>query len=137
MEEGDWPKEFKIANMVVIPKPKQEDYLKPKNFRPIALLDCVGKLLSKVLAVHLQDEALKYDLLHLLQFGGIKQRSTTDAGLVLTEFIKKAWNAGHFTLCLAIDMAQYFPSLNHTVLKTMLVKLGFALNITNLFSRYF
>ncbi|KAF8624364.1 hypothetical protein AX15_005918 [Amanita polypyramis BW_CC] len=72
LNEGDWPKEFKIVNTVVIPKPKREDYLKPKNFQPIALLDCVGKLLSKVLAVHMQDEALKYDLLHPLQFGGIK-----------------------------------------------------------------
>ncbi|KAF8623006.1 hypothetical protein AX15_006572 [Amanita polypyramis BW_CC] len=73
MDEGDWPKEFKIANMVVIPKPKCDDYSKPKNFHPITLLDCIGKLLSKVLAAQLQDEALKYDLLHPLQFGGIKQ----------------------------------------------------------------
>ncbi|KAF8624928.1 hypothetical protein AX15_005632 [Amanita polypyramis BW_CC] len=73
LDEGDWPKEFKIANTVVIPKSKQEDYSKPKNFQPIALLDCVGKLLSKILAAHMQDEALKYDLLHPLQFGGIKQ----------------------------------------------------------------
>ncbi|KAF8624012.1 hypothetical protein AX15_006087 [Amanita polypyramis BW_CC] len=137
LKEGVWPTEFKIANTVVIPKPKRIDYLKPKNFRPIALLDCVGKLLSKVLAARLQDESMKYDLLHPLQFGGIKQRSTTDAGLVLTEFVKKAQDSGQFTTCLAIDMAQYFPSLNHQVLKMMLTKLGFAPNITNLFSSYF
>ncbi|KAF8622194.1 hypothetical protein AX15_007303 [Amanita polypyramis BW_CC] len=137
LSEGRWPSEFKIANTVVIPKPKREDYTKPKSFRPIALLDCIGKLLSKVLAARLQDEALKFDLLHPLQFGGIKQRSTTDAGIVLTEFIKKARDAGQFTSCLAIDMAQYFPSLNHEVLKIMLKKLGFTNNITNLFSSYF
>ncbi|KAF8622873.1 hypothetical protein AX15_006683 [Amanita polypyramis BW_CC] len=137
LDEGLWPREFKIANTVVIPKLKRDDYSKPKNFRPIALLDCIGKLLSKVLATRLQDEALKHDLLHPLQFGGIKQRSTTDAGLILTEFIKKARDSGRFTSCLAIDMAQYFPSLNHLVLKTMLTKLGFALNITKLFSSYF
>ncbi|KAF8628638.1 hypothetical protein AX15_003772 [Amanita polypyramis BW_CC] len=137
LDEGQWPSEFKIANTVVIPKPKREDYSKPKIFRPIALLDCVGKLLSKVLASRLQDEALKYDLLHPLQFGGIKQRSTTDAGIVLTEFVKRARDNGHFTSCLAIDMAQYFPSLNHQVLNTMLLKLGFAPNIINLFSSYF
>ncbi|KAF8624441.1 hypothetical protein AX15_005872 [Amanita polypyramis BW_CC] len=137
LNEGAWPKEFKIANTVVIPKPKRDDYLKPKNFRPIVLLDCVGKLLSKILAARLQDEALKYDLLHPLQFGGIKQRSTTDAGLILMEFVKKARNGGQFTSCLAIDMAQYFPSLNHQVLNVMLTKLGFAPNITNLFSSYF
>ncbi|KAF8624372.1 hypothetical protein AX15_005910 [Amanita polypyramis BW_CC] len=137
MKEGEWPKEFKIANTVVIPKPKHNDYLKPKNFQPIALLDCVGKLLSKILVARLQDEALKFDLLHLLQFGGIKQRSTMDAGLILTEFVKKARDSGQFTSCLAIDMAQYFPSLNHLVLRTMLMKLGFVLNITNLFASYF
>ncbi|KAF8624930.1 hypothetical protein AX15_005634 [Amanita polypyramis BW_CC] len=34
-------------------------------------------------------------------------------------------------------MAQYFPSLNHQVLKAMLEKLGFVPNITKLFSSYF
>ncbi|KAF8621425.1 hypothetical protein AX15_007805, partial [Amanita polypyramis BW_CC] len=47
LRESVWPNEFKIANTVVIPKPKRDDYSKPKNFQPIALLDCVGKLLSK------------------------------------------------------------------------------------------
>ncbi|KAF8627909.1 hypothetical protein AX15_004186 [Amanita polypyramis BW_CC] len=115
LREGVWPKEFKIANMVVIPKPKRQDYMIPKIFRPIALLNCVGKLLSKILAARLQDELIKYNLLHPLQFGGIKQRSTTDAGLILTEFIKKARDNGLFTTCLAIDMVQYFPSLNHSL----------------------
>ncbi|KAF8626748.1 hypothetical protein AX15_004711 [Amanita polypyramis BW_CC] len=49
------------------------DYTKPKNFRPIASLDCIGKLLLKILASCLQDESIKYDLLHPLWFGGIKQ----------------------------------------------------------------
>ncbi|KAF8624922.1 hypothetical protein AX15_005638 [Amanita polypyramis BW_CC] len=52
-------------------------------------------------------------------------------------FVKRARDEGHFTSCLAIDMAQYFPSLNHEVLRTMLIKLGFAPNITKLFSSYF
>ncbi|KAF8625266.1 hypothetical protein AX15_005476 [Amanita polypyramis BW_CC] len=50
LTEGQWLSEFKIANTVVILKPKREDYTKLKNFRPIALLDCIGKLLSKILA---------------------------------------------------------------------------------------
>ncbi|KAF8628119.1 hypothetical protein AX15_004075 [Amanita polypyramis BW_CC] len=45
LTEGVWPNEFKIANTVAIPKPKRDDYTKLKNFRPIALLDCIGKLL--------------------------------------------------------------------------------------------
>ncbi|KAF8621249.1 hypothetical protein AX15_007935 [Amanita polypyramis BW_CC] len=68
LTEGVWPKEFKIANTVVILKPKRQDYTVPKNFRPIALLDCVGKLLSKILATRLQDKSIKFDLLHPLQF---------------------------------------------------------------------
>ncbi|KAF8625390.1 hypothetical protein AX15_005405 [Amanita polypyramis BW_CC] len=61
----------------------------------------------------------------------------TDTGIVLTEFIKKARDSGQFMTCLAIDMAQYFPSLNHQVLKLMLTKLSFMPNITNLLSSYF
>jgi hypothetical protein len=47
---GVWPDEFKVSITVVIPKPGKPSYDTPKSFRPIVLLNTMGKLLEKMLA---------------------------------------------------------------------------------------
>jgi hypothetical protein len=42
------PKTWKEANIVPIPKPDR-DHSICKNYRPIALLSCVGKLLERII----------------------------------------------------------------------------------------
>jgi hypothetical protein len=39
--------------MVVIPKPNKPDYSTIKAYYPIALLNCLGKILEKLMAMHL------------------------------------------------------------------------------------
>ena len=46
---GYHPTAWRKATVVVIPKPNRADYSLPKNYRPIALLECLGKLLEKSL----------------------------------------------------------------------------------------
>lgn len=113
VSEGVWPDVFKDFTMVIIPKPCKDDYTKAKSFRPIALLECAGKLISKLLAVQLQSNAVQFNLVHLLQFGGLKFHSTMDAGFFLTKYITKACNAGCTTSVLGLDVAQFFPSIHH------------------------
>jgi hypothetical protein len=43
--------------MVVIPKPNKPDYSNPKAYRPIALLNCLGKVLEKLMASRLSGMA--------------------------------------------------------------------------------
>ena len=45
-----WPSAFKSSTMVVIPKLHKDDYMQAKNFQPTALLECMGKLVSKLIA---------------------------------------------------------------------------------------
>jgi len=47
---GHWPRYFKVSTMVVIPKPNKSSYDNPKAFRPIVLLNTLGKLIEKVIA---------------------------------------------------------------------------------------
>ena len=67
-----WPDTFKDSIMVIIPKPHKDDYTQAKNFHPIALLECAGKLVSKLIAAWLQSDVVHFNLVHLLQFGGLK-----------------------------------------------------------------
>src|SRR5262249_5351095 len=110
---GHWPAFLKESNTVVIPKPGKPAYDTPKMFRPIVLLNTLGKLFEKMISNRMQYEAIKYGVLHPNQFGGVRQHSTEDAGVYLTHIVKAGWVANHDTSVLAFDLAQFFPSINH------------------------
>ncbi len=48
IEVDHHPAQFKEANTVILKKPAKKDYLEPKSYRPIALLDTLGKALETV-----------------------------------------------------------------------------------------
>ena len=136
IECGIWPDAFKQSVMVIIPKPKKDDYSKAKSYRPIALLECPGKLISKMIAARLQSDMVLYNIAHLLQFGGLKHHLTLDAGLYITNYINKAREAGLYTTALALDAAQFFPSLHKNTIVQILAKEGFNPLICRLFNNY-
>jgi ribonuclease HI len=134
---GTWPTHFKDSYSVIIPKPNKPDYSIPKAYRPIALLNTLGKLLTKILANRLQHDAAEHGILHRDQFGGIQGHSTIDAGLVLADFISEHRERGWHTSTCAIDVAQFFPSLSHPVMGRILGRLGFSPVLVTLIGSYF
>ena len=111
-----WPNYFKVSTTIVIPKPNKSSYDSPKAFRPIVLLNTLGKLIEKVIAKRLQFIVASNNFVHLSQLGGLKSKSTTDAGTVLTYIVRSGWTKGRNTSTLAFDIVQFFPSLNHCFL---------------------
>ena len=77
------------------------------------LLNTMDKLIEKAISNRLQFHLLANDFLDSHQFGGIRQRSTTDAGMYLTHLIRAGWLRQCHTSVLAFDIAQFFFSLNH------------------------
>jgi len=73
---GRIPKEWQHSKVVMIPK-LVKDHSKTKGWRPINLINCIGKLGEKVVADRLQESGL----LHRHQFGLVKGRSATEAAL--------------------------------------------------------
>ena len=47
---GVWPSWFKQSTCIIILKPNKPKYNVPKAFRPISLLNTIGKLLTKMIA---------------------------------------------------------------------------------------
>ena len=82
-----WPMHFKVSTTIVIPKPNKMSYNSPKAYQPIVLLNTINKLFEKVISKRLQFLSIFYTFIHSCQLGGLKQRSTTDVGVVLTHFI--------------------------------------------------
>jgi hypothetical protein len=52
-EHGHWPTFFKESLSVIIPKPGKLLYAAPKAFRPIVLLNTMGKLIEKCVSNHI------------------------------------------------------------------------------------
>ena len=71
---GKAPKEWQFSKVVMIPKPGK-DHNTTKGWRPMNLINCVGKLGEKVIANRLQEAGL----FHQHQFGSVKGRSAIEA----------------------------------------------------------
>jgi hypothetical protein len=91
MTAGHWPTHFKESVSVIIPKPGKPSYATPKSFRPIVLLNMLGKLVEKMISNRLQFGMIKHNLVKPNQFGGVCQRSTEDAGTYLTHLVRTGW----------------------------------------------
>jgi len=70
------------------------------------------------------------------QLEGIRQRSTTDAGVYLTYLIRVGWLRQCHTSVIVFDITQFFPSLNHEFLFICLKKTGLNTNVVGFFNSY-
>ena len=61
---GYWPNHFKKSTMIIISKPNKLSYDSPKSFRPIALLNTLGKLIKKVIGERIQFHITSNDFIH-------------------------------------------------------------------------
>jgi len=91
--------------MIIIPKPNKELYGSSKSFRPIVLLNTLGKLIEKVIGEHLQFYLILNNFIHSCQLGGLKQRLTIDPDVTLTYFIHSGWVKNNTMSTLAFDIA--------------------------------
>jgi len=96
----------------------------------------MGKLIEKAISNRLQFHLSANDFLDSHQFRGIRQRSTTDAGIYLTHFIRAGWLRQCHMSIFAFDIAQFFPSLNHQFLSLCLKKAGLNTNVICFFNSY-
>ena len=83
IKAGHYLTMWRKAIVCVVPKPNCVDYLLAKNFHPISLLKCMGKLVEKLITHLLYREIINHNLLPTNQFGGHMASSTLDAGLML------------------------------------------------------
>uniref|UniRef100_A0A9Q8PJT4 RNA-directed DNA polymerase from transposon X-element n=1 Tax=Passalora fulva TaxID=5499 RepID=A0A9Q8PJT4_PASFU len=115
MAQGHCPKHFKESLTVVLRKPQKEDYTKLKAYRPIALLNTLGKLLEKIIAERLTNLAEEHGILPEEQMGGRKQRVTLTAVELITEQIKTLWHFGNnkAATLLLLDISGAFDNVSH------------------------
>jgi retron-type reverse transcriptase len=77
------------------------------------LLECLAKVLERIVAGKLTFLAGKHNLVPPNQFGGRSHSSTTDAIITFITDIQTAWNQGKVTSALTFDIKGYFDFVNH------------------------
>jgi len=131
-----WPNHFKRSSTVIIPKPNKSSYDSAKLFRPIVLLNTLGKLIEKVIGERIQFHVIANNFIHPSQLGGLKFKSTIDVSVALTHIIRSDWTRNLLTSTLAFDIAQFFLFLNHQFLMRIIYKAGLDTQVIKFFNNY-
>jgi len=96
----------------MINKPQKLDYTIPKAYCPIALLECTGKLLEKIVAKCINADIEQYDLLPMTQFGSQPKHNAIDAVANLIHKIQSTVATSHVGALLLFDILGFFDNVN-------------------------
>ena len=113
LQNGYHPKPWRKAIAIALRKPNKPDYSNPRAYRLITLLECLAKVLERIVAKRLTFLAGELNLVPPNQFGGRSNSSTEDAILTFITDVQMAWNSGKVTLALTFDIKGYFDFVNH------------------------
>jgi hypothetical protein len=120
LKEGVFPRPWKEGRLCLLRK-EGRPADSPSGYRPIVLLDEVGKMLERIIArrilKHLEDAGPN---LSERQFGFREGRSTIDAVGTLREFAEVAKERGEGAIAVSLDIANAFGSLPYEVIREAL-----------------
>jgi len=120
---------WKHSIIITFAKPNKPAYNVPKSYQPIQLLECMGKVVEKIVASRLLFDVGKYNLLPTTQFGGRPHSSCLDAGLALVHNISTARKGGMVSTLLTLDIKGFFDHVQHGQLIWVLWHMDFPLQI--------
>jgi ribonuclease HI len=112
LEQGYCPAHFKDSITVVLRKPGKDDYTQPKAYRPIALLNTLGKALEAIIANRLAYMADVHKLLPSRHTGGRKLASTEHAIHFLLQQIHQAWSEDKVATLLLLDVSGAYDNVS-------------------------
>ena len=111
LQLGYHPRHFRLQETAVIRKPQKPDYTLVKAYRPIALLNTIGKVMETVMASRLAFLAATKNLLPPRHLGGLTGKGTEQALHLIVEDIHEAWRKGKVVSMLLLDVEAAFPNV--------------------------
>jgi hypothetical protein len=129
-----WPENLKIQIIRPIYKKGSKEDI--NNYRPIALLSIIDKIVEKYLAFKIRDFLDKQNLLSKVQFGYTKNKSTTDLITEINEQITNGLNEGKYAGIILVDLQKAFDTFDKKILLRKCENLGLRGKIQNILKSY-
>ena len=114
LDNGKFPDKLKLSR--IVPVYKSGDPKLCDNYRPIALVNTLSKVLEKIVSIKLTNHLQINDLLYKHQYGFLKGRSTEQNLLHVVNFISQALNKGNFCVGIFLDLKKAFDVCSHDIL---------------------
>lgn len=142
LDEGLFPRQWKAQHLVLLPKGKNPPG-EPAAYRPICLLDTMGKILERIIYSRLIAVAEENSALSNLQFGFRKSRSTVDAIKSVVDMAAAAiegarWREGSKEYCavVTLDVRNAFNSVSWSSIKKALARMDAPVYLRRILSSY-
>jgi hypothetical protein len=107
------PEHFRQSNTVVLAKPGRKDLSSIKSYRPIALLNTLGKVMESILARRISPAVEEHQLLLSGHLRGKRGMSAEHALHGLVERIYRAWDDGQVASLLLLDVSGAYDHVSH------------------------
>ena len=114
ISQGKFPDALKNAK--VIPIHKDDSRLEMSNYRPISLLPTLSKIFEKLMYARLIGFFSKHNILYENQFGFQSNMSTEYAVNQVLNYIVNTLERNEFGVCIFLDFAKAFDTVNHEIL---------------------
>lgn len=142
LEEGKFPRHWKKQRLVLLPKNKTpvDD---PTAYRPICLLDTMGKILERIVYNRLLPILERKGALSDRQFGFRKKRSAIDAIKNVVDMAAEAiegerwrWGSKEYCLVVTLDVKNAFNSAKWSFILQCLRRIGIPTYLYNIIADY-
>lgn len=114
MSKAVYPDQLKYA--IIRPIYKSGSHLEYVNYRPIAILPVIDKIVEKVIVGQVNKFLESNNILSTAQHGFRKGRSTATALTRFADYVNESLNSGKQIIALFIDYKKAFDTLDHNVL---------------------
>ena len=104
-------------------KKGKRDFGLIKSYRVISLLNCIGKVVEKVVAQELFCYCKNFSKLHQGEMGGRKERSAIDAVATLVHTVQEKWEEKKLAAALFMDVKGAFDNVSKGQLLNRMIEL--------------
>ena len=120
---GVIPDSWNVGDVVLLLKCAPASNI--KQYRPITLISCISKLMTRMIAARLSVIEESSNLINETQFGFRKGRGCMDNIFILNTVLERRVNEGKYTYLLFLDLQEAYDKVNRSILMKRIEQLNF------------
>jgi hypothetical protein len=122
IKNGIYPESLKVS--ITRPIYKGAAHKDPANYRPIAILSVLDKVLERYIDMRITDYIQEFNILDVRQWAYQKNKGAEMLLADLSNYINNNMSKNEHTLAIFIDYSKAFDTLNHSKLLKKLEEIG-------------